>query len=155
MGHDIERKIVWPLTDFAMALTILYLFYTFGYKNPQLVKNIGKQRTFSKHLGITSSNHYTDNRFKTTLNEAANDESENLSEYQQTRGDGDREMSYQSNSSNGIPILNPLLHFVENFEKLKEFEEYEKEHTESRSSGFTKRSNPRVLKQQLLLSILE
>jgi hypothetical protein len=30
IGHDVERKIVWPITDFYMALAILYLFYQFG-----------------------------------------------------------------------------------------------------------------------------
>lgn len=33
LGHDIERKIVWPITDFLMACCILYLFYSLGLRN--------------------------------------------------------------------------------------------------------------------------
>ncbi len=31
IGHDVERKIVWPITDFFMALAILYMFYSFNH----------------------------------------------------------------------------------------------------------------------------
>lgn len=39
--YDIERKIVWPIIDFTMALAMLYLFYSLGLKTVNL-ENQGK-----------------------------------------------------------------------------------------------------------------
>ena len=39
--YNIERKIVWPIIDFSMALAMLYLFYSLGLKTVKL-ENQGK-----------------------------------------------------------------------------------------------------------------
>ena len=48
-----------------------------------------------------------------------------------------------------MPIIDSLQHFLENFEKLKEFE-----NAQARKSGFSKHSEARDLKNYLLVQIL-
>lgn len=55
--YDIERKIVWPIIDFTMALAMLYLFYSLGLKTVNL-ENQGKNnmRNGSKGKGKQTGN---------------------------------------------------------------------------------------------------
>ena len=52
-----------------------------------------------------------------------------------------------------IPIIDSLAHFVDNFEKLKEFNNFEKQ-MEGRKSNISKRSEAKDLKNYLLVHIL-
>lgn len=61
LGHDIERKIVWPITDFFMAVAILYLFYQFGLRKLQSIGTVSKTRSMSTEIGISSPK---DNSYK-------------------------------------------------------------------------------------------
>lgn len=56
-----------------------------------------------------------------------------------------------SSSNSGIPIIDPLRYLMDNYEKLREFEEYESRSSSKSSS----RQEAKDLKNYILVQILE
>lgn len=161
-SFEFEKQLLAPFLDLLTSLGILYLSYSLGIKKVRA--EVNQRASFSS---FRSSRQNDENKrlkaggFDGLIDIEANRDTGAIAiDNQQHQLDFDRASRYSNFGINqeddpyeGVPILNPFSHFVDNFEKYQQFEQYEK--TQTKKSMISKASQATTLRQFILVQIID
>ncbi len=112
-----EKKISWPIIDFLMAIGILFIFFAIGMKKKK-TENAGKMKDgfdiLNEHLSSLSSEDRRNQKF--SMYSGQTGLSSNDNEY--VRKTGGFILNEGDDDYEDVPIIDPLMHFHENFQQL-------------------------------------
>ena len=110
-----EKKISWPIIDFLMAIGILFIFFAMKKKKTE---NAGKMKDgfdiLNEHLSSLSSEDRRNQKF--SMYSGQTGLSSNDNEY--VRKTGGFILNEGDDDYEDVPIIDPLMHFHENFQQL-------------------------------------
>jgi hypothetical protein len=113
----VEKKISWPIIDFLMAIGILFIFFAIGMKKKK-TENAGKMKDgfdiLNEHLSSLSSEDRRNQKF--SMYSGQTGLSSNDNEY--VRKTGGFILNEGDDDYEDVPIIDPLMHFHENFQQL-------------------------------------
>ena len=160
---EFEKELFSPFLDLLTSLGILYLSYSLGIKK---VRAEAKQRvSFNSFRSSTRDNE--DNKrlkgagFDGLIDMQSNrgagvialDSEEPEFNFQRASGYSKFGINQEDEPYEGVPILNPFSHFVDNLEKYQEYDRYEKEQT--KKSMISKASQAKTLRQFILVQMID